>query len=240
MIFFDPLYIVLVLLPGLVLAGGTSLLVKSRFSKYSKVQSSSGVTGAQAAHEMLREAGLGDVVGIERVSGFLSDHYDPRSKVLRLSPTVYDGRSVASLGVACHEAGHAVQHARKYAPLAVRNAIVPVAAFGSNLSWGAIFIGMIMMMMGMVAFGKMIALVGVVLFAAVVVFQIVNLPVEFDASSRAKKMLPKLGLISGPQESAAVSKVLGAAAMTYVAGTVTAMLTLLYFMIRLGLLGGRD
>lgn len=235
----DPLYI-LMIAPALLLSVWAQILVKSRFKKYSQVRASSGFTGAEAARRMLREAGLGDTVGIERASGFLSDHYDPRQHVLRLSPDVHDGRSLASLGVACHEAGHAIQHARDYAPLVVRNAIVPVASVGSNLSWLIIMVGFVMMMFGMVAFGQLIAIAGVLLFGAVVVFQFVNLPVEFDASNRAKQMLPQMGLISGPREQEGVNKVLNAAAMTYVAATVSALLTLLYFLYRLGLLGGRN
>jgi len=217
---FDPVYMIIMLL-ALVLGGVTSAMVKGAFAKYSKVPASSGVTGAEAARQMLRSAGL-DHVGIERVGGFLSDHYDPRAKVLRLSPDVYDGRSVASLGVACHEAGHAIQDAKNYGPLVVRNAAVPVASFGSNAAFIFIILGLMLGFMNL-------AIVGVLLFACVVFFQLVNLPVEFDASNRAKKMLPQLGLISGAREQAGVDKVLNAAAMTYVAGTVVAVMQLVYF-----------
>ena len=182
---------------------------------------------------MLRAAGLADKVGIERHEGFLSDHYDPRARVLRLSPAVHDGRSLAALGVACHEAGHAVQHAAGYAPLVMRNAIVPVAGFGSWRAWPMIMIGLVLNWLNL-------ALAGVALFGLLVVFQIVNLPVEFNASSRAKQMLQQMGLISGPGEYRAVASVLSAAAMTYVAATIAALAQLLYFAIRLGLLGGRD
>ena len=238
MFYFDPLYLIM-LAPALIFTIWAQMLVKSRFKRYGKVRSSSGYTGAQAAHEMLRVAGLADTVSIERVAGFMSDHYDPRKRVLRLSPDVHDSQSLAALGVACHEAGHAVQHARHYAPLIARNAIVPAAAVGSNMSWLLLMGGFVLMMMGMAAFGKLIAIVGVILFGTTVVFQIINLPVEFNASARAKQMLPQMGLISGPQEQAAVNKVLNAAAMTYVAATITAALTMLYWMYRLGLLGGR-
>jgi len=229
---FDPLYLMLVG-PALVIALLAQIKVKSSFARYSRVPASSGLTGAEAAYMMLRAAGLADKVGIEQHSGFLSDHYDPRKQVLRLSPAVHDGRSLAALGVACHEAGHAIQHAVGYAPMALRNAIVPVAGFGSWLAVPLIIVGAIFHWLGLV-------LAGFVLFTAIVVFQIVNLPVEFNASTRAKGMLQEMELISGPGEYHAVSSVLSAAAMTYVAATIAALAQLLYFAIRLGLLGGRD
>ncbi|MEN6626131.1 MAG: zinc metallopeptidase [Candidatus Sumerlaeia bacterium] len=229
--FFDPHYMLFVMLPSLLLALWAQGKVKWAFAKYSKVRSSSGMTGAQAAAQMLTDAGLGNRVGIERVSGFLSDHYDPRTKVLRLSPEVYDSRSLAAVGIACHEAGHAVQDATNYAPLVVRNAIVPTAGIGSNLGVWLVIIGLII--------GSLkLAWVGVILFGAVVVFQFVNLPVEFNASNRAKKMLPALGIISGREESKAIDSVLDAAAMTYVAATVGAVLQLLYYIMLLT--GRRD
>ena len=229
---FDPLYLILIV-PTILLALYAQIRVKSSFARYSRVAPSSGLTGAQAAYAMLRAAGLADKVGIERHEGYLSDHYDPRVRVLRLSPAVHDGRSLAALGVACHEAGHALQHASAYAPLVVRNTIVPVAGFGSWLAWPMIMIGMIFQWFNL-------AVAGVVLFGILVLFQIITLPVEFNASSRAKQMLPQLGLISGPAEYRAVSSVLNAAALTYVAATIAALAQLLYFAIRLGLLGGRD
>lgn len=208
--------------------GGTLLLsivatlfVKASFAHYRKVPASSGATGAQAARRMLDNAGLTGVE-IQRVGGFLSDHYDPRRKVIRLSPEVYEGRSVASLAVACHEAGHAVQDAKNYAPLVIRNAAVPMAGFGSSIGYILIFIGLILNMFNL-------ALLGLGLFACVVFFQLVNLPVEFNASTRAKQMLPQLGLISGPREAAGVNRVLNAAALTYVAATITALLYLMYY-----------
>lgn len=227
MFFYDPTYLIVFFLIPMVLGGIASLRVKAAFAKYSKVASSSRVTGAEAARTMLRAAGL-EGVGVERVSGHLSDHYDPRVRVLRLSPDVHDSHSVAALGVACHEAGHAIQHARNYGPLALRNLAVPVASFGSNSAFIFIMIGLGLMYMG-AQFGIAFAYLGVILFAGVVFFQIVNLPVEFDASSRAKKMLPQLGLISGRDEQAGVNRVLNAAAMTYVAATVVAAMQLLYF-----------
>jgi len=229
--FFDPLYLIIVA-PAMLLALYAQIKVKSAFSKYAKVPINARITGAQAASMMLREAGLQDVA-IEEVNGFLSDHYDPRKRVLRLSPHVYRDPSVASVGVACHEAGHAVQHAAHYAPLALRNAIVPVASIGSWLAWPMIFGGMILQMTGL-------AKLGVLLFLGLVVFQIVTLPVEFDASRRAKERLVGLGILAGSAESRGVAAVLNAAAMTYVAATITALAQLLYFALRLGLLGSRN
>lgn len=218
---FDYQYLLFVMLPSLVLALWAQGKVKHAFNKYSRIRSSSGLTGAQAAAEMLRNAGLGSVE-IQRIEGFLSDHYDPRHKVLRLSPDVYDSNSLAAVGVACHEAGHAIQDASKYAPLVVRNAIVPTAGIGSNLGIWLVIIGLILHLPGL-------AWVGVILFASVVVFQVVNLPVEFNASRRAKQMLPALGIIGGREETKAINSVLDAAAMTYVAATIGAVLQLLYW-----------
>jgi hypothetical protein len=209
--------------------------VKAAFTKYSKVPVSSGLSGAEAARRMLDSAGLGRVA-IEPVQGFLSDHYDPRAKVLRLSPDVYNGRSLASVGVACHEAGHALQDANAYAPLVVRNAIVPTAGIGSNLGMVLIFVGLVLT--GLIGpIGLRIAALGLVLYGAVVVFQIVNLPVEFNASARARKMLAQLGIVQGRQESAAIATMLSAAALTYVAATLTAIAHLLFY--GLMIFGGR-
>ena len=169
---------------------------------------------------MLDRAGLQSVC-IEQVGGHLSDHYDPRSKVLRLSDDVYNGRSMAAVGVACHEAGHAFQDAKAYAPLKLRNLAVPVAGFGSNIGVGMLFLGAIMGM-------KPLMVLGVILFAGVVLFQIINLPVEFDASNRARHELVAQGMIAGNEEQY-VAKVLNAAALTYVAGTLQAIMTLLYY-----------
>jgi len=237
MFYFDPLYMV-VMIAGLVIGGGASLLVKMAFNKYSRVRASSCLTGAQAAQRMLDAAGIRGVQ-IQRVSGFLSDHYDPRAKVVRLSPDVHDGTSIASVSVACHEVGHAIQDATRYPALVVRSAAVPVATIGSNL--GLLLIMVALMLGGAAAggFGQIAALLGVGLFGATVLFQLVTLPVEFDASWRAKQMLPKMGIIHGPQEQAAVNNVLNAAAMTYVAATVVALMQLLYWAWRLGLFGGQ-
>jgi Zn-dependent membrane protease YugP len=228
---FDPLYW-LIIGPTMLLAFWAQMRVKSSYEKWSQIGASSRLTGAEAADRMLRSAGLNDVK-IEQVQGFLSDHYDPRSRVLRLSPQNYQGTSVAAMGVACHEAGHALQHANGYAPLALRNAIVPVASIGSWLSWPMIFGGLILNWMNL-------AIAGVVLFGALVVFQLITLPVEFDASNRAKAQIRSLGIIHSEGESKGVSAVLNAAAMTYVAATITALAQLLYFALRLGLFGRRD
>jgi uncharacterized protein len=181
------------------------------------------LSGAAASRHILDSAGLTDVA-IEQVPGHLTDHYDPRDRVLRLSPDVYNGRTLAAVGIAAHEAGHAIQHAHAYAPLMVRNAAVPVAGFGSNF-------GIIMIIAGAILSIQPLILAGIGLFACVVVFQVVNLPVEFNASSRAKAQLVSLGIVSG-EELTYVNKVLNAAALTYVAATLQAILTLLYYISR--------
>ncbi len=193
--------------------------VKSAYSQMSQIPSR--LSGAEAARQMLDNAGLHSV-GIEQIGGQLSDHYDPRSKVLRLSSDVYNGRSMAAVGVACHEAGHAFQDAQHYAPLVVRNLAVPAASFGSGTGMTLLFVGALMG-------SKPLILLGVVLFAAVVFFQLVNLPVEFDASARAEQELVAQGMIAGNEEQY-VSKVLGAAALTYVAGTLQSVMTLAYYL----------
>ncbi|MEM6364094.1 MAG: zinc metallopeptidase [Planctomycetota bacterium] len=201
--------------------------VKSSFAAMSQVPAR--MTGAEAARRMLDASGLNSV-GIEQVPGQLSDHYDPRAKVLRLSPDVYGGRSMAALGVACHEAGHAYQDAQSYAPLVIRNAAVPAANFGSGI--GATLLGV-----GAIFTIPAIMWIGVILFAAVVFFQLVNLPVEFNASSRAREHLVGYGLINDREEQY-VAKVLNAAALTYVAATLQSIMTLAYYLFIL--LGRRD
>jgi hypothetical protein len=217
--------------PAMLLAAWASFKVKSTFSKWSRVGNAAGMTGAQAARAMLDAGGL-QSVGVERVGGYLSDHYDPGPRVLRLSPDVHDGVSVAALGVACHEAGHAFQHAQKYPWLEMRSRIVPVAKFGSWLAWPMIIGGMMLSMMNL-------ALIGLILFGCLVVFQIVTLPVEFDASNRAKEQLQTMGILRSAKEVTGVNQVLNAAAMTYVAATVVALAQVLYFAYRMGLLGNR-
>lgn len=222
----DPLYF-LILLPALLLAGWAQLRVKSAYHKGQEVPVRSGFTGAQAAAQILRDAGITNV-GIEMSRGMLSDHYDPQHKVLRLSPDVYNGRTAAAVGIAAHEAGHALQDAQRYAPLVLRNGIVPLASIGSNLSIFLIFGGFIFQAVGLVW-------AGIVLYSAVVLFQLINLPVEFNASRRAKDLLQQTGIVAG-NEAPVVSRVLNAAALTYVAATLTAILTLLYFLLRAGVL----
>lgn len=234
---FDPLYLVIIVV-GMVISGLAQLMVMSAYKKYQKVPASSGMTGAQAAAYMLQKSGVAGV-GIEQVSGMLSDHYDPTSKVLRLSPDVYGGRSLASIGIACHEAGHALQHAKGYTPLYLRSALVPVASIGSNLGMWLMVIGAILGAAQGAGLGVTIAYIGFAGFASAVLFSFVTLPVEFDASNRAKAQIAELGLASGPGEQAGVAKVLNAAALTYVAAAVVAFLQLIYWAYRLGLFGGR-
>lgn len=227
---FDPLYWMM-MIPVLILSGIASFKVKSTFKKYNRVGTRSGLTGADVAREILRRNGLSHV-DVVMTQGFLSDHYDPRSKVVRLSPDVFRSTSISAIGVAAHETGHAIQHDLGYAPLKLRNTMVPVASIGSNMSWLIIFGGFILNMAGLVK-------VGILLFTAVVAFQIITLPVEFNASFRAKKLLASYGLVSQP-ELQAVQRVLGAAAMTYVAAAISSIVTLLYFLLRAGFLGGND
>ncbi len=230
--FFDPTYMLLVMLPTMVLSMGASAMTKSAFKKYSKQRNSTGLTGAEAARRMLAQAGIEDVKVVS-TRGYLSDHYNPANKTLALSEPVYAQPSVAAIGVACHEAGHAIQHARHYAPLWARSALVPVAGIGSKVGIWVMVIGLAMAGTG-VLFG-----LGALLFSAVVAFQLVTLPVEFDASARAKKLAFEYGLVSA-REREGVSKVLNAAAMTYVAAAASSLMTLLYFLFRAGLLGGRN
>lgn len=227
---FDPLYIIMIA-PALLLSIFAQIKVKSSFSKYSKVPTYRGITGAQAAREILRAEGVNDVA-IERSRGFLSDHYDPRSRVLRLSETVYTGNSLASVGVAAHEAGHAIQHARGYMPLRLRSALVPVSSLGSNLAWPLLIIGFIFTAQSLI-------LAGIIFFSLAVAFQLVTLPVEFNASSRALQALPASGILSDT-EVAGARKVLSAAALTYVAAAASAVLQLVYFLLRAGFLGNDD
>jgi Zn-dependent membrane protease YugP len=215
-------------LPGLLLGFIAQARVRSAFNRYSKVGTLRNVSGAQVARQLLDEQGLYDVV-IEETKGFLSDHYDPRSKVLRLSSEVYRTPSIAAAGVAAHEMGHALQDSGGYFPLQIRSAIVPAAQFGSTLApW--LFIG------GLLLNLTSLAWVGVIMFGAAVVFTLVTLPVEFDASRRAKRLLSSSGVLVG-DEIKGVDKVLDAAALTYVAAAVSAVGQLLYYVLLLS--GGR-
>ena len=218
--FFNQYYL-LFAIPGLILGIYAQIKLRSAYNKYVKVGVASGVSGAEAAREILDRAGLRQMP-VEEVAGHLTDHYDPIKKALFLSSENYHGRSIASVGVAAHEAGHALQHQAAYAPLKLRMVMVPVTQVASQAYLPILLLGMIL---GSVWFSKMI-LIAIVLFSAITLFQIVTLPVEFDASRRAKEQLLRLGLVQ-PQESGAVSKVLNAAALTYVAAMVMAVLQLL-------------
>lgn len=221
---------ILLMLPALLLAGAASLFTQSTFERYSRVRPSSGMTGARAARLLLDFQGL-HAVRIERSSGFLSDHYDPVARTLRLSPAVHDVASLSAVGVACHEAGHAMQHAAAYAPLALRSALVPVTQIGSNLSWFLLIAGMILSWPGLI-------LAGIALFSLAVVFALVTLPVEWNASSRAKDFMFRSGIVTAPERAHAAA-VLNAAFLTYVASALSALLTLLYYLLRFGLIGRR-
>ncbi len=227
---FDPMYL-LFMLPALGLSLVASFMTRSAFTKYSNVRSASGRTGAQAAQALLDYGGIRDVKIVPH-QGMLSDHYNPVTKTLALSEGVFGSSSIAAIGVACHEAGHALQHAQHYSPLWLRSALVPTANIGSSL-------GYIVMAGGLMFQAQKVVLLGAMLFSAVLLFQIVTLPVEFDASSRAKRLAVERGLIL-PQEQAGMAKVLNAAALTYVAAAISTLLTLLYFLMRSGLLGGRS
>ena len=218
-IFYDPTHILVMI--GVVICLLASAKMNSTFSKYSRVHSHSGMTGKEAAEALLHREGIYDV-RVEYVAGNLTDHYDPRSKVLRLSDATYQQTSVAAIGVAAHECGHAIQHARGYAPLSIRSALVPVANFGSSIAWPLIIIGLIMNSQTSQLFLNL----GVIAFSMAVLFQIVTLPVEFNASRRALKILGNTGMLY-PDEVRETRKVLTAAALTYVAGAASTILQLL-------------
>lgn len=222
MFFFDPFYLVFAL-PPLLLGLWAQFRVKSAFNKYSQVRTQSGINGAEAAMRLLERGGLGNV-GVEATHGMLSDHYDPRTKTLRLSEEVYSFPSIAAVGVAAHEAGHALQDKTGYSPLSLRSAMVPVVSIGSNL-------GPILFMAGLFlhgALGSSLAWAGIVLFAGTALFALVTLPVEFDASRRAKELLVSQGIVS-QREMDGVNAVLDAAALTYVAAAAQAIMQLFYY-----------
>jgi uncharacterized protein len=218
--FFDPKYL-LFIGPALLLAFWAQYRVRAAYAAAQRVGAP--LSGAAAARHILDSAGLYQVE-VEEVAGFMSDHYDPRKKVLRLSPEVHNSRSMAAVGIAAHETGHALQDAHNYAPLVIRNAAVPAAGVGSNASIWLLILGAILQMPALI-------FVGIGLFSIVVLFQLINLPVEFDASRRAKAQLATLGIVSH-EEMRYVSGVLNAAAWTYVAATLQAVLTLLYLITR--------
>lgn len=224
--YFDSTYILIII--GVVISLIAQAKVKSTFNSYSKVFARNGMTAAQAAEHILHVNGIYDV-GIEHVSGELTDHYDPKSKVLRLSDSTYNSTSVAAIGVAAHECGHAVQHANNYAPLAIRSAIVPVVNIGSTISWPLILIGVLF------SWNSFLINLGIFMFCGVVVFQLITLPVEFNASFRALAALRSNRLLYD-EETAQAKKVLTAAALTYVAAAASSILQLLRLLI---LFGGR-
>lgn len=225
--YFDPTYILVLI--GVVISLWASFRVRSTFARYSGVRSRTGMTGAQAAERILYSCGIYDV-RIERVSGSLTDHYDPRRKVLRLSDSVYGSDSLAAIGVAAHECGHAIQHQTSYAPLVLRSTIVPIANFGSMMAWPIIILGVIL------SYNQFLINLGIILFSAAVLFQLITLPVEFNASKRAIARLSETGILYGDELSQS-KKVLDAAALTYVAAAAASILQLLRLIILFG--GGR-
>lgn len=228
--YFDPTYILIII--AAIISLIAQWRVNSAFSKYSRVASMSGMTGAQAARMILQSNGINDV-SVQRISGKLTDHYNPSTKVLNLSEFVYGSTSVAAIGVAAHECGHAIQHARGYFPLSLRTALVPVANIGSQLSWVFIIVGAIL------SFNQTLITIGIIMFSAAVLFQLVTLPVEFNASARALEQLESNGILYRDEVSQ-TRKVLSAAALTYVAAAATAILQLLRLIILFGGRGRRD
>lgn len=223
MFFYDYYYIILVV-PALILSFIAQINVKSTYSKMSRIENKKRMSGAQAAYSLLSYAGLSDKVKIQCISGSLTDHYDPTANVLRLSQSVYNGTSIASVGVACHEVGHAIQHANNYMPIRVRNAILPVANFGSSA-------GFLIAVLGYFMGAELIVNIGIILFACVVLFQFVTLPVEFNASRRAMTLIAEKGLLY-EDELPKARKVLFAAAMTYVAALIVSLMSLLRLILR--------
>ena len=224
--YFDPTYMLVIL--GVIICMMASAKMNSTFNKYSRVRNHSGMTGREAAEEILRRAGIYDV-RVEHISGNLTDHYDPRSKVLRLSDATYNSTSVAAMGVAAHECGHAVQHETGYVPLKIRGALVPIANFGSTIAWPLIIIGLFFNSRSYALFLNL----GILAFSLAVLFQIVTLPVEFNASNRAIRVLGSSGMLY-EDEVKATRKVLTAAALTYVAGAASAILQLLRIILLTG------
>lgn len=239
MFYFDPLYMIVMGI-GLVLSLWATGKVKFNFAKYSKIAASSGLTGAQVAEKILQQQGIsgvrveqtqgGNFLGMKG-DGILDDHYDPRDRTVRLSPQIYEGNSQAAVAIAAHEVGHAIQHAEGYGAFKLRSSMAPVATLGSNFSYFLLFLGFILHSLMMVK-------LGILLFAIAVAFQFVTLPVEFDASRRAKKWLASYSLINA-EDAKGVAGVLNAAALTYVAAAAAALLNLLYYLFRSGLLGNR-
>ena len=230
MFFFNPYYLMF-MAPAIIMMVAVQLYVNSAYKKWSQVPTRSRMSGAEAAQHLIRSGGLYDV-NIQGVSGRLSDHYDPRKKTLRLSQGVYEGRSVASLAITAHELGHAMQDRDDYFPLRFRSALVPAVNIGSYLGWILIIIGIFLKMTGL-------AWLGVAVFAGGALFALATLPVELNASARAKRLLVESGIIVGQDEQRGVNNVLNAAALTYVAALVTAVLQLLYYVTLVLGMGGR-
>ncbi len=228
MYMFDPTYILIII--GVVLSMAASAKVNSTYQRYARVGSRCGMTGAEAAKKLLNSQGIYDVT-IRRVPGSLTDHYDPRNKTVNLSEAVYGATSIAAIGVAAHECGHAMQDAESYAPLKLRGALVPIANFGAQLSWPLILIGFLLFR----GSGSVLITAGILLFSVSVLFQLVTLPVEFNASHRAVTLLDRTGILAG-QEVGQTRQVLNAAALTYVAAAAASILQLLRLLI---LFGGR-
>lgn len=220
---FDPTYVLILI--GVVVSMIASAKLNATYQKYSAVRSRCGMTGAEAAERILRSQGLYDVT-VRRVSGHLTDHYDPRNRTVNLSDSIYSSTSIAAIGVAAHECGHAMQDARNYAPLRIRAALVPVANFGAQISWPLILIGFFLG-------GSSLVTLGIMLFSLAVLFQLVTLPVEYNASSRAVNLLDSLGILAG-QEVGQTRKVLQAAALTYVAAAAASILQLLRLILLFG------
>ncbi|MEM3068964.1 MAG: zinc metallopeptidase [Nitrososphaerales archaeon] len=225
MFFLDPMYFVLIM-PAIILSIWAQAKVNAAFSRYSRIPSS--LSGADVARALLDAEGLNNVP-VETSSGMLSDHYDPRKRVLRLSPNVYRGYSLAALGVAAHEVGHAVQHKNGYFPLKLRSGLVPVAMFGANFGPMLIFLGIIFWAWAGSTFGSFLVKLGILAFSAAVIFQVITLPVEINASRRALSLLQRMGFAS-PSQQKAFKDVLTAAALTYLAATLAAILQLIYFL----------
>lgn len=241
--FFDPLYMMIMVI-CLILSAAASFKVKTAFAAGKRVGISSGCSGAETAERILRSNGITDVAVI-RGKGVLTDHYNPVGKRLVLSPEVYDGTSASSVGVAAHETGHAIQHATGYKPLRFRSAIVPLVNIGSSVGLGMVILGVILgsayqAASGNLSLGYYLALTGVILYAAVFVFTFITVPVEIDASRRALKELERVGIVRTETEAATVKSVLSAAALTYVAAAVGALLQLFYWVLRSGILNRRD
>ena len=231
MFFFDPMYLCF-MLPALALMGFASWYVRHAYNKWSQVRASSGLTGHQAAQRLISTGNLYGVQ-VQGTAGQLTDHYDPRNKTLFLSQGVANSPSVAAVAISAHELGHALQDAENYFPMRIRSMLVPAVNIGSNLGWILIMIGLVLQQVN-------IAWIGVAVFSAGALFALATLPVEFNASARAKELLYSTGIIHSEEERRGVNQVLNAAALTYVAGLVTAVLQLLYFVFRIGGMGRRD